>query len=157
MTTASSLTEVDLIFVEGSANHWIRFGAWCVERILDRRRRVVGFPPKAVFAFVRWQANTYGTALGRIDILRATQLGEPLSTIPGVRPGGEILLRLDGWSRVIHVLDAITAIEALGIDPAEASPDYWRHLQNRVVARSDARPYTAEQHRAWLLRQSVGT
>ncbi|MGO8975701.1 MAG: DUF2840 domain-containing protein [Steroidobacteraceae bacterium] len=29
----------------------------------------------------------------RIDILRATPPGAPISTVPGVAPGGEILLR----------------------------------------------------------------
>jgi len=38
-----------------------------------------------------------------------------------VRPGAESLLRISGWPKVEKVLQAIDAIEALGIDPAELS------------------------------------
>ena len=43
----------------------------------------------------------------------------------------------------------------LGIDPADAAPDHWRHLHNRLVAGVEPRPYSGEQHRAWLLRRRL--
>jgi hypothetical protein len=90
------MTEVVLVFYEGRIEHWLRFGTQARERILDRRRRVIAFAPGETFAFVRWEANDYGTVLSRLDILRACDAGEVISTVPGVTPGGEILLRLDG-------------------------------------------------------------
>ncbi len=48
-------------------------------------------------------------------------LGEPFSTLPFVRPGGELLLRLDGWPKVQQVLLAIDAVEAAGVDPCDAA------------------------------------
>ena len=64
-----------------------------------------------------------------------------------MRPGGEILLRVDGWPKVERVLQAIDAVEALGIDPADAAPDHWRHVHNRLTAGDEPRAYTREQHR----------
>ena len=40
------------------------------------------------------------------------------------------------------MLQAIDAVEALGIDPADAAPDHWRHVHNRLAAGHEPRPYT---------------
>ncbi len=147
------LTHVELIWREKQIEHWIRFGRDVEERILDRRRRILSFPAGAVFAFVRWAANDFGTVVSRIDIMRAVGAGEPHQTLPFVRPGGDILLKVNGWPSVETVLILIDAIEALGIDPADAAPDYWRHVHSRLAVADTPRRYTREQHRAWLLRR----
>jgi hypothetical protein len=152
---SDSLTHVELIWIEKQIEHWIRFGREVAEQILDRRRRILSFAPNSVFAYVRWAANDYGTVVSRIDILRAVAPDEPYSTVAYVRPGGEILLRISGWPKVERVLQAIDAVEALGIDPADAAPDHWRHVHNRLGAGYEPRPYSRDQHRAWLLRQRV--
>ena len=113
-------------------------------KILDRHRRVVSFAPGSIFAFVRWAANDFGTIISRIDIVRAVAPGEPYQTLPFVRPGGDILLRIDGWPKVERVLQAIDAVEALGVDPADAAPDYWRHVHNRLTAGDEPRAYTRD-------------
>jgi hypothetical protein len=113
------------------------------------------FASGQVFAFVRWQANDFGTVLSRIDILRAVRPGEALSTLPGVRPGGEQLLRLGGWPRVKRTLEVISAVEAIEIDPVEVAPDYWRHVHNRLLANEAPRAYGPTQHRAWLMRRRI--
>ena len=156
MTTATSAIEVELVFYQGQVEHWLRFGNAMDERVLDRRRRGVLFAPGAVFGFVRWHGGEYGTISSRLDVLRACDPGEAVSTVPGVTPGGDILLRLDGWPKVKRALDAIAAIEALGIDPADTAPEWWRHLHNRVTCNEPHRLYTRAQHRAWLLRQKAG-
>ena len=74
---------------------------------------------------------------------------------PGIAPGGEILLRLDGWPRVKRALDAIADIEARGIDPAAVAPDWWRHLHNRISCNVSHRAYTRAQHTAWQRRRRV--
>ncbi|MEX0853530.1 MAG: DUF2840 domain-containing protein [Bauldia sp.] len=146
-------TLVELTWHEKRIEQWIRFGREVYEQILDRRRRVVGFAPNSLFAFVRWASNDYGTIISRIDIVRAIDRGEPCQTLPFVRPGGDILLKIEGWPRVERVLQIIDAIEALGIDPADVSPDHWRHVHNRLTAGHEPRAYTAERHRAFLLRR----
>ncbi len=148
-------TLVELTFQKRKVEHWIRFGRKSYEQIIDRRRSVVGFAPNSIFAFVRWAANEYGTIISRIDIVRAVRRGEPFQTLPFVRPGGDILLKLEGWPKVERVLQLIDAIEVLGIDPAAVSPDHWRHVHNRLAAGQEPRAYTPDQHHAYLLRRRV--
>ena len=64
---ADRLTRVELTWIENQVEFWIRFGHEAEETILDRRRRVLGFAPGSIFAFVRWAANEHGTILSRID------------------------------------------------------------------------------------------
>ena len=153
MIAQEPLTSVGLVFYRDRVEHWLRFGRDAGERILDRRRRLVFFAPGAVFAFVRWQANDFGTVLSRIDILRACGAGEPCATVPGVEPGGEILLRLSGWARVQGLLALIDAVEQAGVEAADVAPTYWQHVHNRFLCGEHPRPYGRDQHRAWLLRR----
>ena len=146
---------MQLIWVEKQIQHWIRFGRPLREQILDRRRSLVSFAPGSVFAFVRWEANEYGTISSRIDILHAVAAGEPFTTVPFVDPGGELLLHLSGWPKVERVLQAVDAVGAIGINAADAAPDYWRHVHNRLTVGAPPRPYTRSRHAAWLLRRRL--
>lgn len=154
--TADAPTHVELTWIEKKIEFWIRFGREIAEQILDRRRRVVSFAPNSVFAFVRWASNDYGTVISRLDIVRAVRAGERCQTLPFVRPGGDILLRADGWPKVERVLQLIDAIEARGIDAIDVSPDHWRHVHNRLTIGEAPRAYDAQQHHAFLLRREVG-
>jgi hypothetical protein len=156
VTSPEMLTHVELIWLEKRIEHWIRFGRDVAEQILDRRRRVLSFAPNTIFAYVRWAAGDFGTVISRIDILRAVFPGEAFSTVPYVRPGGEVLLRVSGWPKVERVLQAIDIVEQLGINAADACPDHWRHIHNRLAAGESPRPYSRGKHRAWLLRRSMG-
>ncbi|MEI9407010.1 DUF2840 domain-containing protein [Mesorhizobium argentiipisi] len=150
------LVHVELIWIEKRLENWIRFGTHTHEQILDRRRRILSYRPGAIFAFVRWAANDFGTVTSCIDIVRAMAPGEAYQTLPFVRPGGEILLMVESWPRVERVLQAIDAIERLGIEPESVSPDHWRNVHNRITAGQAPRSYTLDQHRAVLLRRRVG-
>jgi hypothetical protein len=154
-SASDDLTHVELIWLEKRIEHWIRFGRVAGEQILDRRRRVLSFAPGAVFAYVRWAANDFGTVVSRVDILRAVEPGEAYSTVPFVRPGGEILLRLSGWPKVERVLQAIDAVERIGVDPADACPDHWRHVHNRLATGEEPRSYKPERHAAWVKRREL--
>jgi hypothetical protein len=151
--SAPASTFVELTWLERRIETWTRFGHHTSEKIIDRHRSVLGFPAGSVFGFVRWAANDFGTALSRIDIVRAVGAGQPCQTVPFVRPGGDILLKLGGWPKVERVLQAIDAIEARGIAPVEVSPDYWRHVHNRLIAGQEPRVYSIAQHHAFLLRR----
>lgn len=152
---AAFTTLVELTWIEKRIENWIRFGRESYEQKLDRRHRVVGFAPGTIFCLVRWAANDYGTIISRLDIVRAVDRGEPFQTLPFVRPGGDILLKVESWRQVERVLQAIDAIERLGIDPAAVSPAHWRHVHNRIAASQEPRAYTPDQHRAFLLRRKV--
>lgn len=160
MTTAAArraqLTEVELTWIEKRMEHWIRFGRVAEERIVTRRTRILSFRPGAIFAFVRWVANDFGTVSSRIDVLRAVAPGESYTTLPFVRPGGEVFLHIESWPKVQQVLAAIDAVEAAGVDPCDAAPDHWRHVHNRIAAGQQPRSYTMERHRAWLRRTEIG-
>ncbi len=149
----AALTRVELTWVEKRIENWIRFGRVVEDSVLDRRRRVVGFAPNSLFAFVRWASNDYGTVSSHIDIVRTITPGENYQTLSFVRPGGDILLHINGWPKVERVLQAIDAVEGLGIDPADAAPDHWRHVHNRLTAGHQPRAYTRERHNAWLTRR----
>lgn len=151
----SELTLVELLWLKKRLENWIRFGRIAEEHVLDRQRRIVSFAPDSIFAFVRWASNDYGTVVSRIDILRAVRPGERYLTVPYVRPGGESLVRLSGWPKVEKVLQAIDAIEALEIDPADVAPEHWRHIHNRLSVGEQPRPYTRSRHQAWLHRRKV--
>jgi hypothetical protein len=151
----SDLTHVELVFIAKRIENWIRFGRISQEQVLDRQRRQVSFTSDSIFAFVRWASNDFGTVVSRIDIVRAVGPGEPYSTVPYVRPGGEILLRLSGWPKVERVLQAVDAVEAIGIHPADAAPDHWQHIHNRLTADEEPRAYTRQRHEAWLRRKAV--
>src|SRR5450631_3592246 len=151
----SDLTHVELLWLEKRIENWIRFGHAAQEQILDRHRRILSFAPDNTFAFVRWMSNDYGTVVSRIDIIRAVAPGRPCATVPYVRPGGDILLRLAGWPKVERVLQLVDAIEALGIDPADVAPDYWQHVHNRLSVNEVPRAYTRSRHQAWLHRRRI--
>ncbi|TPM30046.1 DUF2840 domain-containing protein [Mesorhizobium sp. B2-3-4] len=146
------LVQVELTWVEKKIENWIRFGTHAQEQIIDRRRRILSYRPGAVFAFVRWAANDFGTIISRIDIVRAVVPGDAYQTLPFVRPGGDILLKVESWPKVERVLQAIDAIQGLDIEPELVSPDHWRHIHNRITAGQGPRAYTLDQHRAFLLR-----
>lgn len=148
-------TQVELLWLEGQIERWIRFGRPAGERIVDRRNRVVEFAPGAIFALVRWRAGDYGTVESRIAILRATRPGEAFTTYPFVAPGAEILLNLSGWNRVQAVLGAIDVVEGLGVRAEDAAPDHWRHVAARVAVGLSPRLYDRARHRAWLLRRRL--
>jgi len=152
---SEDMTLVELTWIEKQIENWLRFGRRSGEKILDRRRSVVSFAPNSIFAFVRWASNDYGTIQSRIDIVRAIVPGERYQTLPFVRPGGDILLRIDGWPKVERALLVIDAVEALGIHAADAAPDYWRHVHNRLTVGYQPRAYTRERHEAWLKRRSI--
>ena len=150
-----NLTHVELTFRPKKIEHWLRFGDPIERTIIDKRRSVASFKPGQVFAFVRWASNNYGTIISRLDIVRTVDRGDAYQTLPFVRPGGEILLRVDNWPKVERVFQTIDAIESIGIFPPDVSPAYWRHVQNRLSVNQEPRHYTRIQHKAWLLRAKV--
>jgi len=149
------LTHVELTWLAKRVEQRIRFGRPVASLRLDRHRRHVSFAPNAIFAVVRWTGNSYGTISSEIDILRAVAPGERCTTAPFMQPGGEIFLSIKNWPKVERVLQAIDVVEALGIDPADAAPDHWRHVHNRLIVGERPRAYTLTRHRAWLKRRRI--
>lgn len=153
---ASTTTTVELIWLKNRLQRWARFGRPADEIVHDRRRRAVTFAPGTVFALVHWEAGDYGTTLSRLWVLRAVEPGEPFYRVPFVSPGADVLLDLKTWVKVRAGLEAIDAIEELGIDPQRVCPDHWRHVGGRIAVAEPPSPYTQARHRAWLSRKRLG-
>ena len=113
------------------------------------------FLPTAIFCRIRWQSNDYGTVRWQLIVLQACTPLDAMQSIPGVRPGARILLHAEGEQKTRAVLARIDAIEALGIEPAEVSPAYWRTLGNRLAAHLPLPDYSAERHAAWLAGRAL--
>src|SRR5262245_38994042 len=151
----SELTQVELFWLKKRIENWIRFGRVAQETILDGNRRVVSFIPGSIFAFVRWASNDYGTALSRIDVLRAVRPDEGYSTVPYVRPEGEALLGISGWSKVEKVLQSTDGVEVVCIHPAVAATDCWQYVHNRLAFEEELCRYAYTRHQAWLRRRGI--
>ena len=145
-----SLTRVSLAFVEQRINLYLRFGHPVHELRLDRWRRCAMFLPAALFCRIRWETNDYGTTRWQLMVLQACTPLDAMQRIAGIKPGAHLLLCAEGERQVQPVLRRIDAIEALGIDPASASPAYWRTLGNRLASQLSLPAYTAERHEAYL-------
>lgn len=89
-------------------------------RVLSATRpsRFLRFALRDVFAFVRRAFNDFGAVVSRIDIVRTIDRGESYRTLPVVRSGGVIPLRISGRPKVGCVLQAVDAVETLRTDPA---------------------------------------
>ena len=155
LSGATLLTRVSLAHVEHRINLYLRFGRPARTLQLDRWRRCAVFLPTSIFCRIRWQANDYGTIRWQLMVLQAGAHLESMQRIPGIRPGARILLCAEGERKVKEVLRCIDVIEALGIDPADASPAYWGTLGNRLSARLALPDYTAERHAAWLAGRAL--
>lgn len=155
LSVSSPQTHVELYWVEGKCEHWLRFGSPIRDTIIDRRRRKLSFRAGQVFAFVRWASNDYGTVQSQLDIVRCVGSAEPFTTLAGVNPGGDILLSVSGWPKVERVFLGVDAIEASGIDPCEVAPDHWRHVHSRMAVALAPRSYSPTRHRAWLQRKAL--
>ena len=151
----SPFTEIELVWIEGRFERWLRFGRVATRRIVDRQRRIVGIAPGSVFALVRWEGNAHGTIRSQIFIVRAPPAGAAAVTVPGVTPGGELLLRLSGWRKVEAALCAIDGAEARGYRPEDICPDHWRQVHNRLAVNRTPEPYGRARHRAWHLRRAL--
>lgn len=154
---SEAFTRVEIAFYPEHLNHWLRFGAPAEQHDLDRRRSLALFKPGQVFGYVRWQANEYGTQDWRITILKTAEPSLFLSRIEGVHPGGEVLLLATGNTKVKRALLQIDVLEAAGFEPADVSPDYYRHVHNRITAGQPIRPYTEPQHAAHRAARRVAS
>lgn len=143
-----SLTRATILFFDGKVNDRVRFGRLAGERIIDRRARIALFAPGSLFGYIQWRANRYGTEHWRFFVLRAGAPGDRLDSVVGIAPGAHILMSLAGQARVQRGLALVDAIEACGIDPADAPESYWRVAQNRLAAGLPCRTYAPDEHAA---------
>ena len=151
----TSLTRVALAYVDKRINLYLRFGNPARTIQLDRWRRSAVFLPASIFCRIRWESNDYGTTRWQLMVMQACTPLDAVQRIPGIQPGARILLHAEGERQAQSLLPLIDAIEALGIDPIDVSPAYWRTLGNRLSARLALPQYTAERHAGWLAGRAL--
>lgn len=149
------LTRVSLVNVPQHFVVSLRFGHPVRELSLDRTRRVAAFLPGARFARLRWEADDWGPSRWQLLVLQACTLCEPMQRIPGIDPGAGVLLRAESPREIRAVLLKLDAIEALGIDPVDVAPTYWRLLASRLSACQPLPDYTAARHAPWRSRRAL--
>ena len=155
LTPANRQVEVDLTWIPGKIEHRVMFGRSLSEHASDTHRRTATFAPGTIFAVMRWASSDLGLTVVRLEIMRAAKPGGGATRLPFVRPAVDILLRVSGWADVQRAVHIIDAIKAAGIDPADAAPDYWQHVGNRLAAGERPSPYTRTRHLAWCLRRRI--
>ncbi|MGQ3227441.1 MAG: DUF2840 domain-containing protein [Blastomonas fulva] len=153
----TALTEVELAWIEGRYEQWLRFGRVAARHIVSHSKCVASFRSGAVFALVCRVQSDFGTIRASADIVMSVAPGASSTVLPYVRPGGDVLLHVETWPRVAQVLQEIDNVEVAGIEPCDASPDHWRHVDERLCAGLPVRPYTAARHAAWLQRKVRGS
>ena len=154
-TPACELTHVDLVFSPKKSLHEICFGKFVKEKIFTKHSRLVSFSPDTVFCLRRIAIRDGKPIANRIDIIRAICRDEPYQKIPFIRPGGDLLLCVERAESVSFVENLILTIEKTGINPADISANYWRHIHNRLYVKMTPRNYTKAQHKAARLRARV--
>lgn len=135
------LTRVTVLFLADRVNDRVRFGTPMAERIIDRRARIELYASGAVFGYVQWRADRYGTQLWRLWVLQAAKPGERAETLPGVAPAAHVWLSAAGMARVTRALALVDAIEAQGLNPTALPESYWRTVHNRIAAGLEPRVY----------------
>jgi hypothetical protein len=148
-------TAIELAFYPEYLNYWLRFGVPDQRVILDKRRSLALFKPGKLFGYVRWIANEYGTQDWRFVVSKVDFESQNLNSVEGVRPGCNVLLFTVGIIKVKRVLAQIDLLEKTGFDPCEVSGSYYRHLHNRLFVGLSVRPYSVDQHQAYLATQRM--
>lgn len=153
--TSACLTRVSLAYMLDRISHYLRFGSPYKEQMLDRSRAFAWFKPGDLFGYIRWQAGDYGTLDWRLFVCLTGQPEERLTRVRGIRPSAHILLNANGKAQVQRFFTVLDTLEEDGFDPAELSPDYYRHCHNRIQAGAEIHPYRQSQHQAWALKREL--
>lgn len=130
---SDNLTLAAIRWRKNRRNDRILFGA--PERLvrLDWQRNLAAFSPGSVFGYERWKANKFGTQSWLIFVLQAVRPKAELSQIPGVFPGAQILLRVQGKETCKAFLSHLDTIRTKGAIE-EIEPLVWLHISHRLQA-----------------------
>lgn len=129
---SENLTAVILSYRKNRHNHRLLFGTPHLRLRRGWRREVAAFAPGDVFGYERWQADKYGTQDWSIRVCRASGSG-PVSAMPGINPGAEILLEARGKTRVKRCFAALDSLKDNSIELASWPEYQWRILHNDLL------------------------
>jgi len=112
--------------------------------IVEGLRREGWFPFFAVQSVPRDGSATQSTCCACVGMVGSASRRRGKSSSSTAMTGRAPIRCLPGCS-----------VSALGLDAADASPDHWRHLHNRLSAGLEPSAYTPERHAAWIGRRRI--
>jgi hypothetical protein len=126
--------------VKNRANDRLLFGRPVVTYPLHEGGALHLFDAGQVFGFVRWRGDGYGTQTWRVVVARGLAAGEEGTAVPGLEPGGDVLLHAFGKARAKRALRAIDVLsDRLVLH--EIAPAFWRHVHLCVERNVIPAPY----------------
>lgn len=149
------LTRVHLHYGRDKFNYYIRFGTPKYRDEYNAREAYEYYVPGAIFGYIRWKTNDYGTESWHFFVLLSGDKSGNICSVPGIAPGAEVLVQVYGKTRVQRLFKIIDDIEHADIDPSDVAPCYWVQTNARIHSSLASLPYTPEQHHAWLLERAV--
>ena len=125
--TARHCTAVVLSYRKNRKNYRLLFGHPQQEIRRSWHRKLAIFEPGELFAYERWEANSYGTQRWQIMVCRTAQNGS-VTKIPGVYPGAKLLLRVNGKTKSKRFLSCLDGLKSLAIAPETIRDRIWMEL-----------------------------
>ena len=152
----SALTEVELYFVKGKIERWIRFGTPI--RRSDNRPPPAHRRPSRRAPFL---ASCAGPRMSTGPEFPASTFCAPARTESPFDGAGRQAGRGNSAAGLRLGKGSARAQSDRGrrrrsaSRPQEVCPDHWRHVHSRLAAGLTPSAYSRERHRAWLLRSGI--
>ncbi len=128
----SVFTLVETIKLRGHCNHRLRFGQPLEEIKLDENKSLAAFRAGQIFGYIRWSRNAFGTRNWQSFVVRSVSKGR-VTRIPGVYPGGELLLRTRGVVATQKALSWLDKTEkSIPFLLSDFPESYWRLAENEL-------------------------
>ena len=125
--TARQCTAIVLSYRKKRKNYRLLFGHPQQEIRRDWHRKLAVFEPGELFAYERWEANSYGTQRWQIMVCR-TVLNGSVTKIPGVYPGAKLLLMVNGKTKSKRFLSCLDWLKSSAIVPETIRDRIWMEL-----------------------------
>ena len=125
--TDRTCTAIVLFYRKNQKNYRLLFGHPQQEIRRGWHRKLAVFEPGELFAYERWEANSYGTQRWQIMVCRTAQNGS-VTRVPGVHPGAKLLLRVNGKTKSKRFLSCLDGLKSSAIAPETIRDRIWMEL-----------------------------
>lgn len=130
---ASDLTLVSLAAVETRLSARLIFGAPYLICETGRQGRIAAFKPGDVFGYERKRADYRAAGGWQFHVMQAGAQGDRISRIPGVVPGGILLLSALQHHHARRALEAARMVLEHA-EPGMLSPAFWQRVSTQLQA-----------------------
>ena len=126
-------TAVILSYRKNRYNNRLIFGESCLEVRRGWHRKLAVFTPGNRFGYERWCGDKYGTQAWSLMICETVKVS-PMTQIPGVMPGANLLLHARGKTKVKRALACLDALKDDKNSLENRPAGLWRDLHHRLLA-----------------------